>query len=513
MKAIKKTLVILVLLASTLLLTSCKKNPNLKNREVQFLAINQKTETVVVEEFNFEQTEEKKINTKIWKVLHNGEVVDTNIDEAKSVKYFDANNNELTDTDVKDAVIKKYYIDVSGNNENIEVVLTQYIKQEDNTIVDIIADFVMLDKKGNATAVGSILRDSYVFTGDNIKYYAVRANGEFVELSAENVTYEGFPDSKDLIVNKKFVNYYNVKDVKSVVEFEGFEKEFNFDVRIISNYKPYSTKTATFSEWVFLQLPIAFLMSFVGKISGGSFAIAILVTTLIVRSLAWPIYAKSNDLSMKMSIAQPDIDRINRKYAGREDVESKQKMQLELMQVYKKHKINMFGCLLPFLQMPIFIAMFNVVRRITVPGGQFYKNVENTNFLFFTNFNTPQLWVKIIFTLLVGVTMFILQKVSSVKPSYAKNIPQSQKSEQAEQTEKTMKMVSYFMIIMMISTAYATPGLALSYYWIIGNIYAIGQTLINRKMNEKKYEKMQEEQLYGRSREIIEAELKKKGDK
>ena len=172
-------------------------------------------------------------------------------------------------------------------------------------------------------------------------------------------------------------------------------------------------------------------MSFVGKISGGSFAIAILVTTLIVRSLAWPIYAKSNDLSMKMSIAQPDIDRINRKYAGREDVESKQKMQLELMQVYKKHKINMFGCLLPFLQMPIFIAMFNVVRRITVPGGQFYKNVENTNFLFFTNFNTPQLWVKIIFTLLVGVTMFILQKVSSVKPSYAKNIPQSQKSEQA----------------------------------------------------------------------------------
>ncbi len=71
----------------------------------------------------------------------------------------------------------------------------------------------------------------------------------------------------------------------------------------------------------------------------------------------------------KMNLAQPDMQRVQAKYATKKDPQSQQQMQMEMMQVYKKHGINAFGCLMPFLQMPIFIAMYAVVRRITLKGG------------------------------------------------------------------------------------------------------------------------------------------------
>ena len=122
-------------------------------------------------------------------------------------------------------------------------------------------------------------------------------------------------------------------------------------------------------------------MSFFGGLVGNSFGVAILFTTLVIRTLAWPIYAKSNDLSIKMSITQPDMQRVKAKYATRTDPQSKQKMQMEMQQVYKKHKINLLGCFFPILQMPIFIAMFGVVRRITLEGGMYVESVSETVFL------------------------------------------------------------------------------------------------------------------------------------
>ena len=51
--------------------------------------------------------------------------------------------------------------------------------------------------------------------------------------------------------------------------------------------------------WDFLVYPLAYLMSFVSKIVGGNYAITILIVTIAIRALAWPIYGKSNDMSLK----------------------------------------------------------------------------------------------------------------------------------------------------------------------------------------------------------------------
>lgn len=115
--------------------------------------------------------------------------------------------------------------------------------------------------------------------------------------------------------------------------------------------KPIVAGEGNWFEWI-LVTPIAWLMAFFGKLFNNSFAMGIIFSTIIVRTIAWPIYAKSNDLSIKMAVAQPEMQRIQAKYATRKDPESQQKMQMEMMGIYKKYGINFMGCLMPFLQMP-----------------------------------------------------------------------------------------------------------------------------------------------------------------
>src|SRR5690606_12677144 len=95
-----------------------------------------------------------------------------------------------------------------------------------------------------------------------------------------------------------------------------------------------------------------------------------------------PIYARANDMSMKMAIAQPEMTKLQNKYALKKDPVSQQKMQMEMMAIYKKHKISVLGCLTPILQMPIFLAMFQTVYRITVPGGMYVNHISNKTVLF-----------------------------------------------------------------------------------------------------------------------------------
>ena len=86
--------------------------------------------------------------------------------------------------------------------------------------------------------------------------------------------------------------------------------------------------------------------------------------------------------------------------------------------------------------------------------------------------------------------MVLCQLVSQRKPSYAKKAyPNQAKDPQAEQTQRMMKFMIIFMTVMMVFMSFRSGTLAL--YWIIGNLYTIVQTTINRKTNEIKWEKAQ----------------------
>lgn len=254
-----------------------------------------------------------------------------------------------------------------------------------------------------------------------------------------------------------------------------------------------------------LVIPVAWIMQFFAGIFNNSFAMGIIITTIIVRTIAWPIYAKSNDLSIKMAVAQPEMNRIQAKYATRKDPESQQKMQTELMAVYKKYGINFFGCLMPFLQMPIFLAMYQVVQRIGIEGGMYADKVANNMFLGIDLTKAGNFGLILgqggdiagwILAIIVAGTMFLLNQLAQKKPSYSKNTAaHGAQSAQAEQSAKMMKYMQYFMVIMMFSISLGSNSLAL--YWIIGNVYSILQNMINRVINERKYHKMKNKDLVG----------------
>lgn len=496
MKNYKKIFGVVVLLLTALILVSCGPK---ENKTGQHLIYDLNPADLVVDEF----TESSHINSLyIYEVQYQGQMVLKTIHGATEVKYFDASNNETT----VNAIRKEYYYNLTGYDA---VVIKQYLESSEFESF-LYADFLDVDNTGKieGSRNGAVLSNDYLFNGQNIDFYLV-SNEEVKKIAeTDEITFTGFRTGDDLLTEngKSYLTEFN--DLVTA-DYEG--STVDFVVRLYSTIKPINYKTATFWNWIFLKMPIAYLMSFIGSIFNNSFAWAILFTTIIIRTMFWPIYAKTNDMTMKMSVMQPDLDKLQKKYAGKSDPESQQKMRLEMTQIYKKHKVNPLGCLLPFLQMPIFIGMYQVVREITIPGGQFYNNVSNTKF-FLTDLLTNGVVAKIVFTILVGVTMFALQKISQVKPSYIKKGPEN-KDPKAQQQQQSMKMVSFIMIFMMVMTAHITPGLALSYYWIIGNIFSMGQTIFNRYLSEKKYAKMEEEKLYGRSREIIDAEFKKRGDK
>lgn len=348
-------------------------------------------------------------------------------------------------------------------------------------------DFVMLAFRFEKENI--LYNQGQTFDPTGMIIYAIQRNGNITELAGEdyidNFDTNGYtPLGDDGFRNK--ISY------TVTFNYEGIEKDFN--VYVAGGERPISSDDATFFDWI-LVIPVAFVMNFFAALLGNSFALGILFTTIVVRSLAWPIYAKSNDLSIKMNVAQPDMQRVQAKYATKKDPQSQQMMQMELLQVYKKHGINIMGCLFPFLQMPIFIAMYGVVRRITLEGGMYASSVSNTMFLGIDLAKGSEPIASGILAGIVGITMYFLQKISMKKPSYVKNTAKHNPNPQAMQTEKTMKFVSYFMIIIMVFASFSSNALAL--YWVFGNLYSLGQTLINRKLNEKKHENLTQKQLMG----------------
>lgn len=229
----------------------------------------------------------------------------------------------------------------------------------------------------------------------------------------------------------------------------------------------------------------------ISKFAGGYYIVGLFTVTLIIRIIGWPIYSKSTAMSANMQIAQPELERLKEKYQDKKDEASQRQMQQEMMQIYKKYNINPLGCLFPFLQMPIFIAMYQVVRRL--PKTDRFSDIDfKFAFLDFqagnpmdagVSFSFADHWINIIMAAIVGATMYFYQRYAMKKPEYLQN--KKYQSAQAEQSQKTMKYMTYFMVVMLTSISFTNLGIA--FYWIIGNLFQFLQTYVNRKKTYKRH--------------------------
>lgn len=253
-----------------------------------------------------------------------------------------------------------------------------------------------------------------------------------------------------------------------------------------------------------LSYPFAWLCSSIGKALGNSYFWGIVFTTIIIRTVAWPIYSRQNSMTIKMQVMQPEMDKLQKKYAFRKDEASQQKMKQEMMLLYKKYKINPLGCLFTSLiQFPIFIAMYEVVRRVNLTTTTLVNGVvvetygkfalENTKLFGFFELNGTSASVGdlkdrifcIVIAIVYAAVTFLSQKLAQRKPSYVKKTTyNTQSNDQAKQ----MRMMNTIMIVMFFFIALSSTALGI--YWLIGGIYQLVQSQIGRKLNERKYYKM-----------------------
>ncbi|MFA5560187.1 MAG: YidC/Oxa1 family membrane protein insertase [Acholeplasmataceae bacterium] len=461
MKMYKKILFSLVAVLIVVLLAACQSNPKITD-----YVVNAPTKLVYTEDDAQDATNmlaKIKEGLSFYEVYNNGNIVLNEVD------------NNIFKPGLETTGVVTYLF--SKTNEPFQIYIKPNDVDEDETEVVLVA--FRLGVNNLKHNIGKH------FDPTGLKIEIVRKNGTIETLNAEDYLDNFDTSNYEMITDEGFFKG------KYPVHFNFEGEQYSFNVFAQGGQKPIHSADSGFFDWI-LVIPVAFIMQLFAGLMGNSFALGILFTTIVVRTLAWPIYAKSNDLSLKMSVAQPDIQRVQHKYATRRDPQAKQQMQMEIMAVYKKHNIKPLGCLLPFLQMPIFIAMYQVVQRITLEGGMYAHKVTNTGFLGIDLARGNDGFIGMVLAAIVGLTMLGLQYISMKKPAYAKQ-NKYQVNPQAGQTEKTMKIVSYSMVVMMVIFSYQSNALAL--YWIFGNIYSLGQTLFNRHINKKKHEDMKAKQM------------------
>lgn len=210
--------------------------------------------------------------------------------------------------------------------------------------------------------------------------------------------------------------------------------------------------------------PLAWIIIKIGNLVKNN-GLAIMIVGLFLRLLLFPISKKSTNMSENMNKAQKDINKLEKKYEGKEDKESMMAKSQEMMMIYKKYNINpMASCLFSFLQLPIFFAFLEAVYRVPA----FFEN----NFLVFNLGTTPlegfkagNYWYIILILLIFGATYYSF-----------KNMNTSGNPEQAKQ----MKMMSTFMTVFILIVSFSLPT-SIALYWIVSNGFTVAQNLIMKK--------------------------------
>jgi len=144
---------------------------------------------------------------------------------------------------------------------------------------------------------------------------------------------------------------------------------------------------------------------------------------------------------------------------------------------------------MPLLQMPIFLAMYTVVRRFTITPTSAFGDataVMNYNFLW-TDLGNTGFWENLPLALIVVATMMLSQWLIQKQTRKNQKI-NKYKDSQAQQSQKMMKFMNYFMVLMMGYIAIGNAGIA--FYWILGNSYQLLQSYLSRRNIEMKQEKL-----------------------
>ncbi len=262
-----------------------------------------------------------------------------------------------------------------------------------------------------------------------------------------------------------------VNDQKGVVRFvylsepfnidKGAEKTWNFKFyagpKELSELKKAGHKLVASVDygWVgFIAKPLLYLLKWFYSFTH-NYGLAIIGLTILVKIVCWPLTHKSYQSMQKMKKIQPLIAQLREKYKN-----DKEKLNQELLNLYRTYKVNpMGGCLPILLQIPIFFALYRMLYSAVElrhqPFCLWIKDLTAPDRLY-VGFNIPYLGGIPVLTILMGVSMFIQQKMT---PSTGD-----------PRQDKVMLLMPVVFTVLFINFP---SGLVL--YWFVNNILSIIQ--------------------------------------
>lgn len=267
---------------------------------------------------------------------------------------------------------------------------------------------------------------------------------------------------------------------------------------------------------VFLTTPILNLLVVFYKILlalsiPGALGLAIILLTVTIRLILWPLTTAQLKSSQKMAALKPHLDHIKTEHGH-----DKIRHQAEITKLYKEHGVNpLAGCLPLLLQMPVFIALYNVLLKIVRVNGTFLESVNgklysfvphlektpDTSFLGFNLATKPADWHQVGFLILAipivtGILQFIQSKMLvPASPALRLGGPNrdepptavpaekgpAPKVDEGKKTEDTMAQVSSQMAMVMPAMiaffSYGFP-VGLSLYWNTFTVIGIIQQYV-----------------------------------
>lgn len=192
---------------------------------------------------------------------------------------------------------------------------------------------------------------------------------------------------------------------------------------------------------------VGFLVFLHDKITFGNWGIAIILMTICLRTMLFPLTFKSIKTTIAMRKLKPEVDALNEKF--KDDAQAK---NLAMMELWKKHGVNPFGgCLPQLVQMPVWFAMYTTLQT----AAEMY----HTRFLWFKDLSAPDPYY--VLPILLGGFMIVQQRI----------VPQ-QGMDPVQQKMMAWMMPAIFTVMMLFLPA------ALGVYMLTNSILGITQQLV-----------------------------------
>ena len=218
--------------------------------------------------------------------------------------------------------------------------------------------------------------------------------------------------------------------------------------------------------WVqLIVMPLAWLIIKIGNFLG-NYGLSVMAVGLLIRIILIPFTRKTIKQSENMKKAQPEMERLEKKYANKNDQESLMMKSQEMMMIYKKYTISPFGsCLISFIQLPLFFGFLEAINRIpAIFEGDLGAYQLGT---------TPLIGIKsgnyfyIVLILLIILTTYLSFKFSMSSMGNADQ-------------QKQMKMMTGFMLVFISIASFSLPT-AIALYWVVTNGFSVVQNLIMKR--------------------------------